>query len=82
MSDEKPGHFVDVESPYCAICSQRKVCDRVHFGCADYRQWYVENWNENIRRVPQARTQKKTVFAYEHPDLIREGITWQKKTTS
>lgn len=46
------------------------------YGCALWKEWFVKNWNDNIHVDIQLamRTPKKTVFQYEHPDLVREGV--------
>lgn len=46
------------------------------YGCAMWKEWFVKNWNDNIHvDIPLAmRKPKKTVFQYEHPDLVREGL--------
>lgn len=50
----------------CDTCDQGCPAD----GCAAWRRWWVDNWNENICRcAPQA---PKQVWQYEHPDRVRE----------
>ncbi len=39
-------------------------------GCAAWRRWFVENWNENIYIGPKPRIRE--AFRYEHPDRERE----------
>ena len=63
-------------SPFCEGC--QKECTRVAYGCEEYRAWFVKNWNQNIH-VPPVKPvvpEGPMVFCYEHPDLVREGITF------
>lgn len=39
-------------------------------GCADWRKWFVNNWNENICVKPEPANRE--AFQYEHPDRVRE----------
>ena len=72
----------DVISPICEECGQKfYICGTI--GCMRYREWYVQNWNENIcsktkepKQPKQTRKRGKEYFQYEHPDLVREGIVW------
>lgn len=48
-------------------------------GCAQWREWFVKNWDKNIYRKPNNALKEETerkvrFFQYEHPDLVREGI--------
>lgn len=63
-------------SPFCEGC--QKKCS-ASFGCEEYREWFVKNWNQNISIAkPDVKKEpaKPMVFCYEHPDLVREGIAW------
>lgn len=42
-------------------------------GCARWNEWFVKNWDENIRKAAP-KQDNRDCFRYEHPDLIREGI--------
>ena len=61
--------------PFCRGCTKHNpaTCG----GCPEWRDDYIRNWNENIHRdVPEDFLTKQTeeCFAYETPDLIREGL--------
>lgn len=59
---------------YCRGCKEK--CPGSGIGCSAWKKWFIENWNRNICKNP--RTETNTVaFAYEHPDLVREGIVWR-----
>lgn len=50
----------------CENCTQECPAG----GCNTWKEWWVQNWNENIHRnVP---TVPKQVWQYEHPDRVRE----------
>ena len=55
-------------------------CDRVcpDGGCKAWREWFPENWNENISIAPK-EPRDKLFFRYEHPDLVREGIVFENR---
>ena len=69
----------EVTSPICEGCTEdMTICGTI--GCLRYREYFVTNWNENIRIKPKEVPVPKSVkefFRYEHPDLQREGIVWQ-----
>lgn len=73
MSENKPSHFVDVVSPFCEGCT--RVCPDEARGCAEYKKWFAENWNKHISAASAAKPRVREFFRYEHPDLVREGIT-------
>ena len=64
-------------SQFCDGC--QKEC-RDSIGCKDYRDWFVKNWNKNIYMPPVKPVvpEGPMVFRYEHPDLVREGITFER----
>lgn len=67
----------DIKSPICEICDHTMlVCNNV--GCARYRERFVKNWNENICIKPKKVRETKDYFRYEHPDLVREGIVFER----
>lgn len=50
----------------CENCTQECPAG----GRNTWKEWWVQNWNENIHRnVP---TVPKKVWRYEHPDWVRE----------
>lgn len=61
----------------CEGC-QKNSCTASGAGCPAYRKAWAENWNKNIHRkkAEPVDPNKTTVFRYEHPDLIREGIVF------
>lgn len=61
------------ESRYCNGCT--KNCAN-SMGCADWKNWFVKNWNEKISRSPKLKKERpvRVTWKYEHPDLIREGL--------
>jgi len=66
----------DYTCSFCQGCT-RGYCDQVVNGCKEWRDWFVKDWNENICRKPKEpeKPRAREVFRYEHPDLVREGIT-------
>ena len=59
----------------CESC--KLECTIQASGCAEWREWFVKNWDKNIHRkvvIPKKRSRE--AFRYEHPDLVREGIIW------
>ena len=61
---------------FCESCTE-KACPNNGIGCRPWREWFTENWNNNIhRKKPVAESNVPMVFCYEHPDLVREGIVW------
>ena len=69
-------------SPFCEGC--KTGCRNTAVGCDDYRSWWEKNWNDNICIAPKKPEPKPMVaeglqvFRYEHPDLVREGITFER----
>ena len=48
--------------------------------CAAWRTWFIYSWNRARYRIMKLKFRDtKTVWRYEHPDLIREGIIWTGK---
>jgi len=43
-------------------------------GCAEWKDWYVANWNENIHRKVTIGLTGRQVFRYEHPVRVRELV--------
>ena len=65
-----------IKSKFCENCTEGK-CTNISDGCKPWREWFTENWNNNIhRKKPVAESNVPMVFCYEHPDLVREGIVW------
>jgi hypothetical protein len=64
-----------IVSRFCQGCE--KKCPADGRGCPEWVEYYLKNWNENIH-VPAKGSEHKgrMKFRYEHPDLIREGITY------
>lgn len=64
-------------SPFCEGCTEE--C-RKGVGCERWQQYYVTNWDKNIRVAKPAEVKPEPegpmVFRYEHPDLVREGIVF------
>lgn len=59
-----------VVSRFCDGCKNWTTrCD--NGGCADYRQWFVANWNKNICRRPKDDPRSSHYWCYEHPDRSR-----------
>lgn len=60
-----------------------KICDKAcpDGGCKAWRDWFVQNWNDNITIAPQ-EPRDRQFFRYEHPDLVREGIAYGKGNKS
>ena len=76
---------INLVSPFCDGC--QKECINKARGCDEYREWFVKNWNTNIYVPPvkqyvppvkQVVPEGPMVFCYEHPDLVREGITFER----
>ena len=67
-----------IVSPFCQGCRQK--CPIGKGGCAEYKNWYVKNWNRNIYRKPAPPVsapevkQVREKFQYEHPDLVRDKM--------
>lgn len=68
---ERPGQYIDTESPFCRNCRR---CSNVWRGCPAWRKYFIDNWNKNIMVKPKKTRQ---FFQYEHPDLVREGIVFE-----
>ena len=70
-------------SPICENCEEDFLICNLN-GCHKYRAWFVKNWDKNICHRPSQQEDPKArrVFVYEHPDLVREGITWKGKEES
>lgn len=66
------------ENPICLAC-ERNYCPGNDIGCKQWRDSWIKNWNENICiHIPEKKEQqKREVFQYEHPDLVREGIVFE-----
>ena len=64
------------ESPFCKGCTEG--C-REGVGCERWRQHFIMNWNKNIHVPSEKPVVQKgpTVFRYEHPDLVKEGIVFE-----
>jgi hypothetical protein len=64
-------------SPFCEGCTE--AC-RKGVGCERWQQYYVTNWDKNIRVAKPVEVKPEPegpmVFRYEHPDLVREGIVF------
>ena len=70
---ERPGQYIDAESPFRKIC-KRADCPDNGFGCPAWRKYFIDNWNKNIMVKPKKTRQ---FFQYEHSDLVREGIIFE-----
>ena len=61
-----------------AFCQKCKIRNPEHCeGCKGWRENYIRNWNENIRRDVAEEllsTPKRQCFTYEHPDLVRDKM--------
>lgn len=64
---ERPGQYIDSESPFCRNCT-RDDCPTNGDGCKAWETYFIDNWNKKQRQF----------FRYEHPDLVREGIIYEK----
>lgn len=64
-----------IVSRFCQGCA--KHCPTHGRGCQKWAEYYVQNWNQNIHVPgPEPEYKGRMKFRYEHPDLIREGITY------
>ena len=64
-------------SVFCADC--KRDCPSHGHGCNDWKTYFKDNWNKKIH-VPPVKPvvpEGPMVFCYEHPDLVREGITFE-----
>ena len=52
----------------CKNCTQ--VCPGG--GCAPWQRAFADNWDKNIHRKVSGALLTRHVFAYEHPDRVRE----------
>ena len=68
MMDEKPGQYIDSESPFCRNCT-RDDCPTNGDGCKAWEAYFVANWNENIMKSIGNHKKQRQFFRYEHPDL-------------
>lgn len=61
----------------CSNCEEA-MCTDPGRGCSAYRRAWIENWNKHIyfKKSEQPVDRNVTRFRYEHPDLEREGITF------
>lgn len=58
---------------FCKNC--REACAAQNASCIKWREYFVKNWNEKIcRRGMKVVREAESVWRYEHPDLVREGI--------
>jgi hypothetical protein len=69
---------MSISNPLCRECTTE--CGGT--GCAEWQEYFKENWNRNIHVKPAKQVQTVVeegpmVFRYEHPDLVREGIVWR-----
>lgn len=60
-----------VGNALCDVCDSRETSDCDRRGCAQWREWFVKNWNKNICR--RKETPVTRAWVYHHPDDIREG---------
>jgi hypothetical protein len=68
------GKTPSVWNTYCDACPKKGTEECTEYGCAEWRQYFRENWNRNIyRAAPEKTTETKSCFCYSHPDDIREG---------
>lgn len=65
-------------SVFCADC--KRDCPSHGHGCNDWKAYFKDNWNQNIYVPPVKPVVQEgpMVFRYEHPDLVREGITFER----
>lgn len=72
--EERQRKREESEGDFCTKCTQprSKVCIN---GCVAWKEQWVQNWNDHICIKPPEpeQPQKREVFCYEHPDLVREG---------
>lgn len=76
MMDEKPGQYIDSESPFCRNCT-RDDCPTNGDGCKAWETYFIDNWNKNIMKSIGNHKKQRQFFRYEHPDLVREGIVFE-----
>lgn len=46
---EKPGQYIDSESPFCRNCT-RDDCPTNGDGCKAWETYFIDNWNKNIMK--------------------------------
>lgn len=73
---ERPGQYIDSESPFCRNCT-RDDCPTNGDGCKAWEAYFIANWNENIMKSIGNHKKRRQFFRYEHPDLVREGIVFE-----
>lgn len=73
---EKPGQYIDSESPFCRNCT-RDDCPTNGDGCKAWETYFIDNWNKNIMKSIGNHKKQRQFFQYEHPDLVREGIVFE-----
>ena len=73
---ERPGQYIDSESPFCRNCT-RDDCPTNGDGCKAWETYSIDNWNKNIMKLWKNHKKQRQFFRYEHPDLVREGIVFE-----
>lgn len=82
----QPAKKNDAVSPFCQGCTRE--CPKGGLGCKAWQDYFVDNWNRNIFRnrkqaepkPAEPKPETREYFRYEHPDLVREGITFEHVT--
>lgn len=77
---EKKQNTKGIKSPFCENC--QKVCPASGSGgCDAWQDYFQKNWDQNIHIAPKKPVtvvkEGPSVFRYEHPDLVREGIVFE-----
>ena len=85
QEQEERRNEINAKCEFCEQCTEK--CNSMAVGCLRWREYFVSNWNNNIRRARTAAEEKPIpvsvgpqYFRYEHPDLVREGIVFRGKT--
>lgn len=71
---EVASHIPNVGNPHCDACAKNGTEECDGYGCAEWRKYFQDNWNQRIHRsMPKQIRNGREFFCYEHPDLVREG---------
>lgn len=69
---ERPGQYIDSESPFCRNCT-RDDCPTNGDGCKAWEEYFVANWNENIMKSIGNHKKTTPIFPVRTPGFGERG---------
>lgn len=69
---ERPGQYIDSESPFCRNCT-RDDCPTNGDGCKAWETYFIDNWNKKHHETMEKPQKTTPIFPVRTPGFGERG---------